>query len=298
MSTCLHCSARATLFLCRGCGDRLRGAIDDVPELARLLVETFARQNRFPARPSAIREPPATVDEEESALPFIPEASEALDQLRTVAMRWTRDLAEQLGMAGPVDERTAGPARIDVLSRWLGRNLIHLLVSEDAPLALDEFERAVERARAAIDIPDPPVYRGPCPDVVTDEYDREHVCGTPLYAPRGDAGIVSVNAGTVTCVRCGAVHDLRELKQRLLAELADYLMPSGQILRVMRDLGEPVSRSTWHRWRKQGKVRPRGYLHAGRVVGAWVDVADEKLYRLDDVREVRRASATADAAST
>ncbi|MCF8611091.1 hypothetical protein L5G28_13140 [Gordonia sp. HY285] len=116
----------------------------------------------------------------------------------------------------------------------------------------------------------------------------------PLYAARTEPGeTVTVGADVVVCVRCGTTHDARALEQKLLTELSGYLMRADEIQRVMRELGEPIAKSTWHNWRAKGKLQPRAWRHNGRVLSHWITSEDEKLYRLNDVRSLREVGLSA-----
>lgn len=288
---CTYCGARATVYLCPSCGDKLRDMIGQLPWLATQLALTYSRQSNLTPGPTAARQRPATEDDEESPLPYNERARECYDEVRTTVMRWVRDLSEQTGIA----YAGADPARVSELSAWLLTYLDRLLSSEDAALALDEFTEATDRGVAAINRPIAPVYRGPCPSVVgTDHRDQPRRCGVPLYAARTENSQGrTVPVDFVTCPRCQTTHDARALEQKLLAELGSYLMPADEILRVMRELGEPIGKSTWHNWRAKGKLQPAAWRHRGRVVNYWLTSNDEKLYRLDDVRALRAAGVAA-----
>ncbi|KXT55938.1 hypothetical protein Y710_16470 [Gordonia sp. QH-12] len=279
------------MWICNSCTATLRQTVEQLPWLANQLALTFARQSRLTPAPSAARRRPVSEDDEESPLPFVPAARDRYDEIRTVLVRWVRDLCEQIGIEFTGSE----PATIADLSAWLLAHLDRLITSEDAGLALGELVDVAERGIAAINRPVPPVYRGPCPAVVgTDQRGRPITCGVPLYAQRTETeGGVTVGADMVTCVRCGTTHDGRALEQKLLAKMSGYLMPADEILRVMRELGEPVAKSTWHNWRAKGKIQPRAWRHRGRIVNYWLTSEDEKLYRLDDVRALREAGMAA-----
>ncbi|MCF8605139.1 hypothetical protein L5I01_17430 [Gordonia sp. HY442] len=296
---CQHCGARTELWICTACTTRLRQSLERLPWLANQLALTWSRQSKLTPGPTAARRRPATEDDEESPLPFVPAARERYDEIRTVAMRWVRDLSEQLGIAfddgypaafiGPLPVGAVrGVASIAELSAWLLAHLDRLACSEDAGQALEEISDVADRALAAINRPVPPVYRGPCPTIVDAERGQPRSCGVPLYATRPDTA-VSIGGDTVTCVRCGTQHDGRMLEQKLLAQLSGYLMPADEIQRVMRELGEPISKTTWHRWRAEGKLQPRAWRHQGRVVNYWLTSSDEQMFRLDDVRSLRMA---------
>lgn len=162
---------------------------------------------------------------------------------------------------------------------------------EDGDVCVKEIHSTIERCLAGLNRRIPPAYRGPCPALVTAGLKGKKVaCDTPLYAHRSDDNGTVKTADVTICPRCRTEHDTRHLEQRLLSDVEKYLMPADQILQVMKELGEPVAKSTWHNWRANGKIQPHAWRRNGRIVNYLITEDDEKLYRLD---AVRRYSATA-----
>ena len=310
MTQCQKCHGRADAFLCRDCGQALVRDLDLIPWLATRLGETALKLTATAQTISPPRRK-VTEDEEESPVPFNSWAHGLYDELRTVCMRWVRDICDQENIEfwpidavawdfiGPLPKRgirrlSAGwctPTTQD-LSRWLSANYLSIMNSEDAGMCANEIHATITRAMAAINPRVPPAYRGPCPTVTgKGPRDEPITCGIALYAPhRNDTDPDSPIVDRITCPRCKADHDTRVLEQQLLTDVGKYLMPASQIFKVMRELGEPVAKSTFYFWRDSKRLHPRGWDHDGRIVNYWIHRNDPPLFSIDDVRRLRRAS--------
>ncbi|MDG3013568.1 hypothetical protein [Speluncibacter jeojiensis] len=255
-------------FLCWECVRGLRGQLRTIPWLVAQLQLSITRQSKLSANRVGGRS-------DETPVPFDERASDALDHLHTTLVRWVRDLTESRGAT------YTGADGTPALGMWLAHNVVTVMHSEDAGLLCSEVDTAVQHAGRAIDQPDPPIYRGPCPTVTGDGYrnlaDR---CGADLYGARG--------TDFVRCHRCGCQHDVRKLEQRMLAEMDDRLMTGAEIRRVMRELGEPVPESTFFHWRKTSRIQARGWMHDGRITDHFLHRNDPPVFRLGDVRTARQ----------
>lgn len=306
MTQCRKCGGRADAFLCWSCGERLDTELGRIPWLADRLAEAHTRQ----ADLQDVAPPPrklANEDDEESPVPFNGHARDLYDELRTVCMRWVRDLCDTNGVRfwpidavphnfiGPLPKRgqwrmfDGYQPRTADLARWLRANRLSIMNHEDAAVCANEIHSTIERCLDGLNRRIPPAYRGPCPAIVTTGIKGKQVeCETPLYAHRSDENGTVKTADVTVCPRCRTEHDTRQLEQRLLSDVEKYLMPADQIIQVMKELGEPVAKSTWHNWRAKGKIQPHAWRRNGRIVNYRITEDDEKLYRLDAVRKLRR----------
>lgn len=308
MTPCRKCGGRADAFLCTNCGQALLHDLSLVPWLATRLGESALKLTALAQTVSPPRRK-VTEDQEESPVPFNSWAHGLYDELRTVCMRWVRDLCDTNGVGfwpidavphdfiGPLPKRGIrrlpavgyNPTTQD-LSRWLSANYLSIMNHEDAAMCANEIHATISRALTVINPRVPPAYRGPCPTVTgKGPRDEPLTCGIPLYAPRqNDTDPDSPVVDRITCPKCKADHDTRVLEQQLLNDVGKYLMPASQIFKVMRELGEPVAKSTFYHWRDTHRLQPRGWRHDGRIVNYWIHRNDTPMFSIDDVRRLRR----------
>jgi hypothetical protein len=95
----------------------------------------------------------------------------------------------------------------------------------------------------------PDVYLGPCPATL----DSGQTCGTELWAEDDQVQ-------HAVCRRCNAVHDVDEIRQRLLDRVDAEPQPAATLLRILRWTGRDVRKSTFYE--KLKTVPPRVYAHA------------------------------------
>ena len=323
MTQCQKCGGKADAFLCRDCGQDLRRDLDFIPWLATRLADSAVKRTDLGQTMTSPTRKVTTAAEEESPVPFNSWAHGLYNELRTVCMRWVRDLCDTNGVGfWPLDavpHDFIGPLRPEIparnleripaipgqwrmhnayqpttedLSRWLLDNYLSIMNSEDASMCANEIHATIDRALTAINPRVAPAYRGPCPTPMGQGKRGEpEVCGVPLYAPHeNDTDPDSRVVDKITCPRCKVEHDTRVLEQRLLNDVGKYLMPANQIFQVMRELGEPVSKSTFYHWTNKRRLQPRGWRHDGRIVNYWIHRNDTPMFSIDDVRRLRRCT--------
>lgn len=248
-------------------------------------------------------------------------ASNLLDQAHGVLERWCRDISEsravrwipvrcvEPGFVGPLRK---GWRRLPVgyvatptdMATWLALHTHAIACSEDAGLCFGEVRRLIGRIETAINRPVPPQFCGPCPTDVDADHDRDcelnhpHACGARLMARRG--------AIEVECPECGSVHNVERLMNRLLSDVGHWRFSreeligsrSGDWTGIMGLLDEPVSKSAWYRWCKEGELKPSGYRRPdGRIAPTRRGDDDEPLYRLSRLRELRDKAGAKQAAA-
>lgn len=306
MTQCQKCGGRADAFLCRDCGQHLRSNLQQIPWLAEQLAYAHTKQVAMGER-AVIRG-----SDEETPVPFNSRAHEAYDELRTVCMRWVRDLCDQAGIEfWPIDavpRDFIGPLRPEIparnlervpaipgqwrmpigylpttadLARWLDDAYLAIMNSEDAGLCITEIDAVIARSVREINRRIR-VYCGPCPDLIPSTLSP---CNTPVYADWDD------NIGgpeTFTkCARCRALHDTQTLRDRAFDQAHHYLMTKSEIFDILANLGEPLSPNTFKQWRRRGKLKPRGWMHEGRVVNYWIHRNDPPVFKFGDVRALQ-----------
>ncbi|KZM70770.1 hypothetical protein [Nocardia terpenica] len=257
MSECRNrrCARPCAEFLCASCAEELAAALDGVPWLLDELAVTELRQDRVSRGLRSGSRPVAP-------LPFHPAAAELHATLTNGITTWARHLAESRGIAGPVGDGSDA-------ARWLADNIMAVRLDEAAGQIHAEITHAVHAALVVINPPPQLVYRGPCPTIIGQASShRPRECERPLYA---EAGELFVN-----CPACGVRHDVVRLEQQLLARIGGRMFEIPDLVRVLRELGEPVPRGTIVSWVHRGQLRAVAHSAAGKP-----------LYRLDDARKRR-----------
>ena len=195
----------------------------------------------------------------------------------------TRDVCESRGIAAP-DTDAVGAAA------FLAGNSSALALDESAGHWHREVTNYVRRIERVIDRPVPPRFVGPCPTLVTDpDTRRQRECGTRLMAKR--------EATVVHCRECKAEYNVERIINRLLANVEHWRFTREELIGhrtgdwtgIMGLLEEPVSKSTFHRWRKGGQLIPNGFRNrdSGRITISRHAENDEPVYRLSRVRQLR-----------
>ncbi|MDF3280893.1 hypothetical protein [Gordonia sp. N1V] len=285
--------------LCSRCARGLRDTLRNLEWCSERITETAAGIRNFgpPAAPTVRSDDVAN----ESPVPWNDGATkwrQRLDKkLRVEIMAMSlarREVPLRPGYVtwwfiGPLREgqRRARPTAMELptwstveMLRWIERRTQTVSTISGAGRFVARMEDAYSRGVNLINRPVPPAYRGPCPTVTgKDAKDRPTICGVPLYGRRGDDYVV--------CSRCEQTYRVEDLERELLDSVGYYRWTMREILDLMRELGEPVSRSTFYEWRRTGDLPVSGYLHDGRVVEVAVDSRDPAVYVLADVRALR-----------
>lgn len=98
-------------------------------------------------------------------------------------------------------------------------------------------------------------FAGPCPTVRGyDNTGKPIECGHGLYA--------DVDERTVVCPVCDQKIDVARNLDK--AAVDRDLLPEPKLLEVLKNLGEPVSRVKLYQWIREGRIRPRGWMHQAR----------------------------------
>ncbi|WND56996.1 hypothetical protein QQA43_00840 [Mycolicibacterium vanbaalenii] len=202
-----------------------------------------------------------------------------------------RDLCETRGG----QPRGLGDAEPADMAIWLAKH-VHTIACDEAAgqwwAEIDTLVRAIERA---IDRPEPDRFCGPCPTYI--EHNRDN-CGNLLYSRRNRWVAGHLTPVTeVHCRVCNTTHSIAVLIARLENRADVMRFTSAEILTIMQALETPVPERTWRRWRKEGRVKIRGYKRPDNADGTRGSVMlhrrgddDEPVYRLVEVRNEYRRS--------
>lgn len=278
-------------WICFDCERKIVAALGRIPWLVEQLEITVTRQDKLSAGKLAGKST-------ETPSVFHGGASAFLRDLRGTLARTVQEICEARGMRylplwatheptfiGPLRGGERRPSHGYVasttdLAKWLKYYSGAIRTSECAGETFGDITRIVDRGLALINRPEPPIYRGPCPTVRNhDERGKPVACGHSLYAERG--------ADFAKCPRCKVEHDIARLEAKLLADMSAYLFTATQLFQVLRELGEPIPKSTFYLWRKLGKIQPRGWMHDGRRTDHFIHRNDAPLFSLEDARRLR-----------
>lgn len=141
------------------------------------------------------------------------------------------------------------------LARQLANKLHDIALRPDAGQFMRDITKAVQTIDTMINRPIPPRYCGPCPTLTNGEHctiedNRGKQQRTALLAPR--------EATEITCHVCKTVHNIAEIEKQLWQDVGEWLLTPSEIMLVMTYFGEPVTETTFRRWRATGKLKPRG----------------------------------------
>lgn len=335
MSQCRVCTGRAELFICPQCTQELRahlGALAQGPEangrktngLLDALADVVLKYTRLKSSSGHRKR-----GDEMPAL-FIPDvgkmdkdnrpilspqglAAVLLDDAHNKLTTIIRDLCETRGVPvmvafqvvpadfiGPLlpgRKRAVGewkPTNAEQ-AQWLADNVHAIACDESAAHWWTEIDQLVRTIERLVDKPEPLRFCGPCPTYIEDLRDN---CGKLLYAQRSRYIGGKPQAVTeVRCSACKATHSIQTLITRLENRADTLRFTSSEILTVMQTLETPIPERTWQRWRKENRVKIRGYKRPdnpdgtrGRVGDYRRNDDDEPVYRLSEVRAVFRTS--------
>ena len=164
-------------------------------------------------------------------------AADLLRDIDVALSGWVRDL--EPGSTPMGRSRSA--------ATYLGYQLDQVLALPHVPA----IYKAVERFNAAglkLINREPSVYCGPCSGTL----ETGEPCGYELSAEE--------DARAVECRRCGAVHDVDEIRARLLGRVDSEPQPAANIHRILGWVGRPVPRREFHA--VVATLTPRMYLQS------------------------------------
>lgn len=168
------------------------------------------------------------------------------------------------------------------IANWLATHVHSLACDESAGQWKRDVDGLVKRIEKVIDRPTPPRFCGPCIHYV--EHNRH--CGRLLYARR--------DAIEITCRACHTTHNIERLSMNLENRIGVMRFTSAEVLLIMEFYFDSrIPERTWRRWRKEGRVKVRGYKRPDNPDGTRGAMglhcrsdADEPVYRLAEVRKV------------
>lgn len=145
---------------------------------------------------------------------------------------------------------------------WIADNIEAVTCHEHVAQLHADIKRTTSAIKHAIDIRRPPRYCGPCTADHPDAPDLR--CDFEITAHR--------RAKTVRCPRCKTEHQVDELIRENLAGIEDWHFRAHELLRIIGNFEIPVSKTTFYRWRREGKLRPAQYDTTGAPMFLFADV--------------------------
>lgn len=267
MTDCRNCRRDTDTFLCQLCATELGDVLAELPWLLRQLDITVTRQDKLNLGVVG-RSPNA------SPSPINIGAMELARNLHGQLGTTVRDLCEARGLMCPQLEHAAE------MAGWLHRHVQVITLSAEAGQIMRETLGARDALLRAINR-NLRMYVGPCTTVTAHNRRGEAIeCGHDLYGQRDCDD-------RIQCPRCKAWVEPRE---HLLATIHRRdLLPEPYLLETLETLGEPVSRTRLYDWISTGRLRPRGWVHHGRVVPRQVHRGDPRVFSLRQARDLRLA---------
>lgn len=293
--TCEVCQAKSQLFLCNQHAAELRDMLEGLTgrtETDMLTGETHPGPGWLSVLEDSVLgetrlgESARRSTDQTSPLPVHLKASELLDDVRGTLGTWIRHLCETRGAKfTPTTPRPVGLRAVDVnfigplpvgqtrlpyaalvpgfvvntleMVDWLTQNAAAIACDETAGEIFRDVREAVESIERMVNRPMPPKYCGTCPTPVEDGDDDE-TCRVGLYAEWDRK--TKQHEREVTCWKCHAVYDSKQLIDDALAETDGWLHTAQEVLELMAQIGEPISDRTWRHWRKTGAIQSRNEL--------------------------------------
>lgn len=322
---CESCTAPSDLYLCERCVTELKAALlslahgpivagrptaglldalDDVVTRQTCLGGGGGHRKRGDELPDPFEPDAADSTPDKVKLTRQGQASDLLHEARNKLGTIVRDVCETRG----VDVLTAfrvipdktfiGPLlpgwkrggcnwrpTLPEIATWLATHVHSLACDESAGQWKRDVDGLVKRIEKVIDRPNPPRFCGPCIHYV--EHNRH--CGKLLYARR--------EAIEITCPTCHTTHNIDRLTRNVEDRAGVMRFTSAEILIIMESFGSRIPERTWRRWRKEGRVKVRGYKRPDNSDGTRGAMGlhrrsddDEPLYRLAEVRKVYDAA--------
>lgn len=227
---------------------------DTRPSLYELLVDTLTRRDHTGSDSIG-----AVSGASLHQVSFHEKAAELKDVIDTELSTWARDVAALNQV--PMPARTVRSA-----AAWLAKHPTLIAAHPDAARLHGRLGQLVRMAHRVIDRDPDRIYLGQCGAAV----DAATVCEADIYA--------QPNTPVVQCRRCGAVWDVAERRDYLLANVDEQLATPPEISRALTALGQPVTVNAIY-----------GYAHRGKLTQHPPHPLDERRrprYRVGDVRDI------------
>lgn len=279
MILCQQCKRPHQLYLCDNCQTQLANMLDQLPWLIEELDNRIQQLDRISLGTIGRNRRPSEL----SVIDF--DAAETARTVRKTLLHWVTTIARRHTGRIPPGLDTVETRH---LAAWLGRNVDgiarldlgdhhghHQLYRDiDRLVGTDQrggsLVRAINRQERH--------FAGPCPTIRTHAPNGEPIeCGTMLYA--------DVDQDTVECPDCKRGINVDENRHR--TNVKRDLLTEPKLLEALANLGEKVSRVKFYQWVREKRIRPRGWIHQGRIVQHRIRRGDPAVYSLAKARKLR-----------
>lgn len=269
------CKRASQLFLCNDCTAVLANMLDQVPALLDELDARIQKLDRVPHGTIGRTRGPSDLN----VMDF--DAAETARETRKMLRRWVETVAEQHS-----GRRPPGLDTVETRSfaRWLQVNTEAIARLDIAGKIYDDIKELIGSGDKggtlthAIDRRERH-FAGSCPTIKGWDASGYIIeCGEMLYDEYGSR--------TIDCPTCGQEIDVKRNQVRALA--SRDLMPADTLRDALENAGESVQPEQIERWIAIKRLRPRGYMHQGRLVKTRVQEADSALYSFEAARRILR----------
>lgn len=264
MTDCRNCRRDTDLYLCQLCAKELHALLADLPWLCRQLEITITRQDKLDTG--------AVGRGSDNPSPINVGAMELGRQLRNQLSTTVRELCESDAVEVPELETNAQ------MAGWLFEHCRTIVLHASAGQVMRETRNGTEAILAAINRVSR-MYCGPCVTITGHNPRGEDIeCGADVYANRDDPG-------TVVCGKCKTEWEPRALLLETIKRRD--LLTEKLLIDAMDGIGEPITEATFDKWVHSGRLRPRGYVHHGRIVPERIRRGDPRVFSLSQARQLR-----------
>ncbi|MGV0793036.1 DUF1922 domain-containing protein [Mycolicibacterium sp. XJ1819] len=287
MNLCQQCKRpEPHTYLCENCTTQLANMLHQLPWLITELDNRIQQLTRTTHGTIGRNRRPAN---ELNAIDF--DAADTARKTRKTLLHWVTEIAQKATGRTPPALHTATTTD---LAKWLYANVNHIARLDLARRnhkghttghrLYHDIEKLVgtnhQRTGTLIKAINPTErhFAGLCHTITGHNHQGEPIhCQTTLYA--------DVDETTITCPTCKQPIDVE--KNRRDTEIDRDLMTEPKLLEVLADLDEKVSRVKLYQWIREKRIRPKGWIHDGRIVQYRIRRGDPAVYSLARARKLR-----------
>lgn len=279
MNLCQACKRPDQLYLCEECRTTLWNMLDQIPWLLDELDARIQKMDRIPHGTIGRNRRP----HEMNVIDF--DACETARETRKLLQQWVEDVAVKHTGRRPSALSTAVTGDF---ARWLQVNTAAIARLDIAGALYHDIAKLVGPGQrggqlvAALNHVERR-FAGPCSTIRGyDNQGKPIECGATLYA--------DVDEETTVCPDCEQTINVAENLDK--AAVARDLLPEPKLLEVLKNVGEPVSRVKLYQWIREGRMRPKGWMHNGSIMPLRVRRGDPAVYSLARARKLRNREIT------
>lgn len=275
MITCQACSRPTQLYLCDTCQTELTNMLDQIPWLLTELDNRIQRLDRIAVGTIGRNRAPDQLN----VIDF--DAAETARTTRALLLQWVETVA-QSHTGRPIPATTT--IHTSQLARWLQANTNAITRLPLAGSLYRDIKKLVGTDQQGGQLVQAinPIERhlvGPCPTITgRDHNGHPRQCSRTLFADTYDR--------TTTCPTCHHTIDVERNRRQAAADRD--LHTQTDLLEVLANIAEPITKDRIDRWIKARRLRPAGYTHDGSIIEYRINPNAEPVYSLERARKLRR----------